>query len=125
MAVFTTFTVGGGSPLYSSAWMPASVNAYAATCIYLVVLAALFRCLAAVKSILERRAIDIEFNHRYVILPMKGNSYPGVLTENGLEDDVITVRRRTKGMTPAPWRITTDGPRALIQLVYAGILYFM
>ncbi|KAJ9129826.1 hypothetical protein NKR19_g10169 [Coniochaeta hoffmannii] len=127
------FTISTGTPLYSSAWMPTSVNAYAATCIYLIVLGAIFRCLAAARSVLERRSIDADFNSRNVILPREQNDNErvrsdmgfdrGRLVENGVEENIMIVRRRIQGVMP--WRITTDGPRALIDVVYAGVLYLL
>ncbi|KAI8631744.1 Ctr copper transporter family-domain-containing protein [Xylariaceae sp. FL1651] len=38
------------TPLYWSAWKPAGVGSYAGTCIFLVVLAAIHRCLLALRS---------------------------------------------------------------------------
>jgi hypothetical protein len=41
-------------------WMPMSSSAYAGTCIFLILLAVIFRFLIAFKSVLENRWIDAE-----------------------------------------------------------------
>jgi hypothetical protein len=127
------FSTGTGTQLYSSMWMPMSISAYAGTCIFLIVLAVIFRFLIAVKSVLEHRWIDAELNRRYVVVRRKvdtkervssdSDSKRALLTENGVEEDVMIVRKHVKGVRP--WRITTDGPRAAIDTVIAGILYLL
>ena len=127
------FSTGPGTPLYSSKWMPMSISAYAGTCIFLVILAIIFRFLIAFKSVLEERWIDAELNRRYVVSIRKPNtkerissdsdSKIALLTENGVEEDVMVVRKRMKGTMP--WSITTDGPRATIDTAIAGILYLL
>lgn len=99
----------------------------------MIVLAAIFRFLIAFKSMLEKRWIDVEVNRRYVAVTRKPNtkerissnaeSSRALLTENGVEEDVIVVRRHMKGVRP--WRITTDGPRAAIDTVIAGVLFLL
>ena len=127
--MFSTIT---STPLYSSAWMPMSSNTYAATCIFLVVLAIIFRFLIAIKAVLEERWIDAELNRRYVVIrkpntkeriSTDSDSKRALLMENGAEEDVMVVRKHMKGTMP--WSITTDGPRAAIDTVIAGILYLL
>lgn len=113
--------------------MPVSISAYAGTCIFLIILAVIFRFLIAFKSVLEERWIDAEFSRRYVVIMRKPNakerissdsdSKISLLTENGVEEDVMVVRKHMKGTMP--WSITTDGPRAAIDTVIAGILYLL
>jgi len=129
-SIFSTVTA---SPLYAPTWMPVSSSAYAGTCIFLVVLAIIFRFLIAFKSVLEERWIDAELNRRYVLIIRKPNtkkrissdsdSQIALLTENGVEGDVMVVRKHMKGTIP--WSVTTDGPRATIDTVIAGILYLL
>lgn len=120
-------------PLYSSMWMPISVGSYAGTCIFLIALAVIFRFLNAFKAVLEERWIDAELNRRYVVVIRKpntkdrigsnSNSKIALLTENGVEEDVVVVRKHIKGTIP--WNITVDGPRAAIDTAIAGILYLL
>jgi hypothetical protein len=129
----SVFSTGTGTPLYSSKWMPMSISAYAGTCIFLVVLAIIFRFLVAFESVLEERWIDAELNRRYVVIIRKPNTKERVssdsdskrplLTENGVEEDVMVVRKHMKGTMR--WSINTDGPRAAIDVVIAGILYLL
>ncbi|KAH8654668.1 Ctr copper transporter [Ilyonectria robusta] len=111
--------------------MPIFVDNYAGTCLFLIVLGVIARSLVAVKSVLERRWIDADLNSRYVVVKTNPNndvssdaeSSKGILTENGIEKDVMVVRRHMKG---APtWRITIDGPRAAIDTAIAGVLYLI
>ena len=129
-SLFCTVT---STPLYSSTWTPTSISAYARRCIFLIVLAVLFRFLVAFKAVLEERCIDAELNRRYVVIIRKQNtkerissdsdSKIALLTENGVEGDVMVVRKHMKGTMP--WSITTDGPRAAVDVVIAGILYLL
>ncbi|KFY03580.1 hypothetical protein V490_00130 [Pseudogymnoascus sp. VKM F-3557] len=48
------------------------------------------------------------------------DSKGALLTENGVEEDVMVVRKHIK--CARPWSITTDGPRAALDTVIAGIL---
>ncbi|RDW59948.1 hypothetical protein BP6252_13035 [Coleophoma cylindrospora] len=57
-----TFFTSTTTPLYSTSWTPSSVGVYAGTCIFLIVFAAIFRALLAVRinffevlAVLERR----------------------------------------------------------------------
>lgn len=110
-----------------------SISTYTRTCIFLIVLAVILRILIAFKSVLESRWIDAEYNRRYIVVTRKANSKERIssdsdskralLTENGIEEDVMLVRKHMKGARP--WRITTDGPRAAIDTVIAGILYLL
>jgi hypothetical protein len=110
-----------------------SISAYAGICIFLILLAVIFRFLIAFKSVLENRWIDAELNRRYVVIRRKPaakeptssdlKSKIALLTENGVEEDVMVVRRQIKGTMP--WSITTDGPRAAIDTLIVGILYLL
>ena len=131
--ISSMFSTGTGTPLYCLKWMPMSISAYAGTCIFLILLAIIFRFLIAVKSVLEQRWIDAELDRRYVVIIRKQNtkerissdsdSKIALLTENGVEGDVMVVRKHMKGTMP--WSITTDGPRAAVDVVIAGILYLL
>lgn len=114
-------------------WTPTSVGGYAGTCIFLVILATIFRALLAVKAWKETAWLDAEFNRRYVTVAGKlpkserivedSDSKKMILTENGVEEDVMVVKKRSMGVRP--WRITVDPVRALIDTVIAGVGYLM
>lgn len=46
-----------------------------------------------------------------------------VLSENGVEEDVVVVRKR--GMATRPWRFSTDPLRAVMDTVIAGVGYLL
>jgi len=123
------------TPLYSTAWTPTTTGAYAGTCIFLIVLAVLFRGLLAAKWWQENRWLDRELNRRFVVVNGKaplaenlsrdslakhGNA---VLSENGVEENVVVVKKRTFG--PRPWRLSVDPVRAVIDTVIAGVGYLL
>ena len=129
--VFFTST---STPLYSSAWEPKSTGAYAGTCIFLIVLAVIFRSLLAGKRILEHRWRDKELNRRYVSvrgLPTEAERINAdgegknatLVSERGVEEHVRVVRRHKRSVTP--WRFGVDLPRAAYVTVIAGVGYLL
>lgn len=128
-----TFFSSTTTSLYSSMWTPTTVGGYAGTCIFLVLLATTFRGLLAVKAWRETAWIDAEFNRRFVTvqgqLPKSeqimsdSDSTKMILTSNGVEEDVMVVKKR--GMDVRPWRITVDPIRAVMDTVIAGMGYLM
>jgi hypothetical protein len=129
MGFFTSTT----TPLYSATWSPTSTGQYAGTCIFLVILATIFRGLLAMKAWKETAWLDAEFNRRYVTVAGKlpkseriasdSDSKRMILTENGVDEDVMVVKKRSMGIRP--WRITTDPLRAAMDTVIAGVGYLL
>lgn len=121
------------TPLYSMAWTPNSVGTYAATCIFLIVLAVVFRGLFALKAIQESRWLDQELNRRYVVvngqLPMHEKMSQDslkqnmVLSANGIEEQVMVVKKTQSA--PRPWRASVDPVRAAVDTVIAGVGYLL
>lgn len=128
-----TFFTSTSTELYSAMWSPTSVGGYAGTCIFLIILATVFRGLLAVKAWKETAWLDAEFNRRYVTVAGKlpkaeriasdSDSKRMILTENGVEEDVMVVKKRSMGIRP--WRITTDPVRAVMDTVIAGVGYLL
>lgn len=130
MAVFmNTMTTS----LYSESWTPSTTGQYAATCIFLIVLGVIFRGILAFKAWQEQRWLEAEFNRRYVVVngkpPLAENisrdsmSKNLVLSENGVEENVVVVQKR--GATVRPWRLSVDPVRALLDTVIAGVSYLL
>lgn len=122
------------TPLYSETWTPTSTGAYAGTCIFLIFLAALMRALLAGKNYLEAKWLDRELNRRYVVvnggklplaqrLSQDSTSKHAVLSENGVEEDVVVVGR--KKVLARPWRVSVDPLRALVDTIIAGVGYLL
>ncbi|KAI9749732.1 MAG: Oxysterol binding protein [Chaenotheca gracillima] len=142
------FYTSTSTPLYSAAWTPRSTGAYAGTCIFLILLATLFRSLFAVRYYLERRWLDKDLNRRYVVVAAppssdaqsdSGDEEPAteaarvrddrdaksatLLTVRGVEEEVRVVKRTVRAV-PA-WRFSVDFPRAILGTVTVGIGYLL
>jgi hypothetical protein len=133
MMMMSIFQNSMATPLYSQAWTPTTIGAYAGTCIFLIVLGALMRGLLAAKAIQEARWLDRELERRYV--KVQGQQGLGaqisqdslgkkmVLSQQGLEQDVVVVEKK-RGIT-RPWRLSVDPLRAVIDTVIAGVGYLL
>lgn len=119
--------------LYSEMWTPSNAGTYAATCIFLIMLAAIFRSLFALKAIQESRWLDQELNRRYVVVngrrtmsdDLARNSLKDnmMLSANGVEEEVMVVKK--KHTHARPWRFSVDPIRAVIDTVLAGVGYLL
>jgi hypothetical protein len=128
-----TFFTSTSTPLYSNLWTPTSQGSYAGTCIFLILLATLFRALLAFKGWKETAWLDAEFNRRYVVVAGKdtkkerivkdSDSKKMLLSENGVEEEVVVVKKRSSGVRP--WRLSVDPLRALMDTVIAGVAYLL
>lgn len=133
-----TFFTATDTPLYSYGWTPKSTGSYAGTCIFLIFLAILMRVLLALKAFQEERWLDAELKRRYVAVAGRGKLSERirngtsdeeeprksmVLSENGVEEEVIVVRK--KGKVTKPWRWSVDLARAAMDVVIAGVGYLL
>ncbi|KAH8880153.1 hypothetical protein GQ53DRAFT_755337 [Thozetella sp. PMI_491] len=133
MTMMAVFNLNTDTPLYSIKWMPASIGAYAATCIFLIILAVLFRTLLAVKAWQEARWVDRELNRRYIVVNGKQTLADNLsrdslakqmtLSENGVEENVIVVKKQHQHWRP--FRLSVDPIRAVLDTVLAGVGYLM
>lgn len=80
----------------------------------------------------KQRWIYAELNRWYIVIRkpntkerISGDSASkiAILTENGVEENVMVVRKHIK--RTIPWNITINGPRAAINTAIAGILYLL
>ncbi|MCJ1476541.1 hypothetical protein MMC13_005207 [Lambiella insularis] len=130
-----TFFASDSTPLYSLSWTPASTGAYAGTCIFLIVLASLFRGLLAAKAALEQRWLDAALRRHYVSvvgrpslkqrLAAEGDKQQLVLSANGVEEEVLVLERKQTSHEGKPWRVSEDGPRAVADTVIVGVGYLL
>lgn len=133
MTMMVAFQNDIATPLYSMSWTPSNIGTYAATCIFLIGLAAILRGLLAAKALQEARWLDQELNRRYVVvngqLPMHETASRDslkqnmVLSANGVEEQVMVVRKR--GSPTRPWRASVDPVRAVIDTIIAGVGYLL
>jgi len=129
MVFFNSIT----TPLWSLSWTPSSSGQYAGTCIFLILLSVLFRGLMVGKHLLEIRWADQAWKRRYITvangtpfserLKSDTNAGRGVLTANGVEENVAIVTRASHG--PQPWRFSVDLPRAFLSMIIAGVGYLL
>jgi hypothetical protein len=138
MGMVMSFTTSTTTPLFSTSWNPSSAGAYAGTCIFLAVLAVVFRAILAAKAVLEARWMDREMARRYVVVAGKPalaqrlsaddsekRAAVMMLSENGVEENVVVVQRRDGGVLARPWRLSVDPVRALLDVVVAGVGYLL
>jgi len=117
------------TPLYSMMWTPSSTGQYAGTCIFLIILAVIFRGLFGVKHYLESLWLGRAIQRRYVVVADKQpeseriqqdpNTSTAVLTSNGVDENVKVVKTIDSAITP--WRFSVDLPRAALVTVHAGV----
>ena len=133
MTMMAIFQTNIATSLFSTLWTPANVGAYAGTCIFLIVLATIMRGLLAVKGWTEERWLDRELKRRYVVVQGRPALSDGlardslskrmVLSENGVEEDVMVVEKHKYHQRP--WRFSVDPVRALLDTIIAGVGYLL
>ncbi|KAH7561883.1 low affinity copper transporter [Bipolaris maydis] len=126
MAFFTATNTS----LYSKSWTPSSAGQYAGTCIFLILLAVLLRAIFTAKAFLEIKAVKNALQRRYVVvagektvLDDDANSTHGILTTNGVQENVRVVSAPVSHIQP--WRFGVDLPRAFLMTVAAGVGYLL
>lgn len=133
MTMMVAFQNDMATPLYSMSWTPNSVGTYAATCLFLIGLAVIFRGLFAIKAVQESRWLDQELNRRYIVvngqLPMHKEMSASslkqtmMLSSNGVEEQVMVVQKTQSHSRP--WRASVDPLRAAIDTTIAGVGYLL
>ena len=128
--VFYTSTT---TPLYSTSWAPSNTGQYVGTCIFLIILATVFRALFALRAIQERRWQLMESRRVYKIAGAEDKkiddrssadeSRTSVSSEKSNERSMAVSKRNGSGVRP--WRITQDVPRACLDVVIAGVGYLL
>lgn len=111
----------GTDTLYG--WTPTSTGAYAGTCMFLIILAAISRFLIALRSILEKRQSDVQLSRRQEPVSSSPQSSSVLLKDNGIEEEIVVVRHNSRDVRH--WRATVDGPSAAVSAILAGVLYFL
>lgn len=129
MAFFTATDTS----LYSMSWKPSTAGQYAGTCIFLIFLSIFFRLIFTAKTYLEAQATKAALKRRYVVVAgEKGmadkvaddsNSMTGILTTNGVQEDVRIVSAPVSHIQP--WRFSVDLPRAFLLTLAAAVGYLL
>ncbi|OJJ04837.1 hypothetical protein ASPVEDRAFT_137722 [Aspergillus versicolor CBS 583.65] len=128
------FTTSHSSPLFSKEWSPLSTGSYTGTCIFLVILAIIARCLVASKAYMEQRWMYAHLKRRCVVAAGRPSETTRIetdpdanlaklITADGVEESVKVVYRNT--YEAPPWRFSVDLPRALIYVCITGVTYLL
>ncbi len=85
---------------------------------------------------MEEKWLDEEVNRRYVAVAgrglmadrirngdVEGDAKSLVISENGIEEEVVIVRKR--GAVVRPWRWSADSARAGMDVVIVGVGYLL
>ncbi|USW58881.1 Putative Ctr copper transporter [Septoria linicola] len=105
-----TFFTSTSTALYADSWMPANPGQYAGTCIFLILLAALFRGIVAVRT-----------------------NFPALLTLWAHRRDTSLLRPdfdedgkwMLVGAARRPWNINEALARAVLDTILAGVSYLL
>jgi hypothetical protein len=132
MSMSMVFTTDHSTPLYSSAWTPATTGTYAATCIFIIALGVISRLLLAYRHVLEAAWHDKAVKRRYVMVAGEDDrdlsaekSDEATLTTRGMNEKVRVLRTTRNAVQGVPWRLSTDLPRACIFTIQAGVGYLL
>lgn len=134
MVMMVAFQNTMTSTLYVESWTPNSIGTYAASCIFLIGLAAILRGLFAVKAVMETRWLDQELKRRYIVVNGRQSMQEQLsednlkqnmmLSANGVEEQVMVVQKRSHHYA-RPWRISVDPARAVIDTIIAAVGYLL
>ncbi|KXT03661.1 hypothetical protein AC578_5177 [Pseudocercospora eumusae] len=105
-----TFFTSTSTPLYSESWTPNTTGQYVGTCIFLIILAALFRGIIAIRQ--NFAALSVWYRYR------KDTS----ILRPALDDKV---RWQLVADSGRPWNINEALARACLDTVLAGVSYLL
>ncbi|KAF2762393.1 hypothetical protein EJ05DRAFT_481339 [Pseudovirgaria hyperparasitica] len=119
------------TPLFSSMWMPTSTGHYVGTCIFLIVLAFLYRASFTLKHVLEKKWRSVVVQRRYLLadttaakrVSMDSDAKEAVLTVDGVEERVRVVSQSSDDVQP--WRFSVDLPRSVLVTVMVAVGYLL
>lgn len=134
MSMNMVFTNSHATPLFSNIWTPSSSGGFAGTCIFLILLAIIDRCLIAFKATMERYWLAKHLNQRYIAITGKSPEagkidadpeakVASLVTAQGVEESVKVVQSISR--EPIPWRFSVDFLRALLFLLIVGVSYLL
>lgn len=106
-----TFFTSTMTPLYAESWTPSTTGQYVATCIFLIVLAAIFRGIVAVRTNFNVLLMRWQYKRETSILRKDFEATGGkvrLLAEKG-----------------RPWNINEALLRACLDTVLAGVSYLL
>ncbi|KAK9469256.1 Ctr copper transporter family-domain-containing protein [Lipomyces arxii] len=123
MAFHTSYT----DLLFATGWTPTSKGKYAGACIFLIVLAVIYRFTHVIKHRSERY---LSARVRQTLGDVSSaNVASASMDSNSLEKSAFTATalpdRPFQFRTVRPWRVSVDIPLALLQVVLSGVSYLL
>jgi hypothetical protein len=119
----STFVLSQSTALYSSAWTPSSTGSYAGTCIFLILLAAIFRGLLAYRHSLEVGWRQKRSIRRPIVVAQEPS---GDAEGKGAETNAVPLPPRPASReAPDQWRVSVDIPRAAVVVVTVTVGYLL
>ncbi|KAI5846065.1 Ctr copper transporter family-domain-containing protein [Tricharina praecox] len=119
MTMSMTFITSTTTPLFSTSWTPRTLGQYVGACIFLIVLAFVFRFVLAWKAVLEHRWARREVDRKPVVVLGDGDA-------GGSEDELPKEAGEGEGgWAGRPWRFGTELPRAAMAVLSTGLGYLL
>lgn len=121
---FTSIT----TPLYSLSWAPSRTGWYAATCIFLIIFAAVYRFLNVYRARREHGWTEKESSRQIVIANTADFWKNGEESKSEEESNIWTkIKFKVLHDRPSarPWRNSEDIPRAFLDVLVAGVGYLL
>ena len=113
MSGMGTLFASTSTPLLSADWTPSTTGQYTGTCVFITILAGISRVLLSYRLRQEHRWRHDDLKRRPVIVYGKNEDTDGRKLDPGNK-----IRRKT-------WRLSTDVPRASLNVVIAGVGYLL
>ncbi|KAF2221278.1 Ctr copper transporter [Elsinoe ampelina] len=107
-----TFFTSSSTPLFAENWTPSSTGQYVGTCIFLIVLAVIFRGLVAVRCSFNE--LYYRYTHR---------QEPSWRTARIGQDEKD--RNVQTGLVRGGWTVEEAVPRAVLDTILAGVSYLL
>ena len=128
-----TFFQAQDTSLWTMQFTPSSTGSYAGTCIFLIILAVVFRGLFAAKHYAEHYWRNKASKRRYVTVADKGTDAENIRKDDVAKDAVISVNGVEEGVriverhhSPVqPFRLSVDPIRALLVTAIVTIGYLL
>ncbi|KAM0806245.1 Ctr copper transporter [Usnea florida] len=128
--MMSTFFSSKDTVLFSNRLRPSNTGQYAGICIFLIVLAAFLRCLLSYRAMLEHGWRRTELQRQQVaVTGERQDGDGGRLRENdigaGTRRNSSPLGKSSPRRYSVPWRLSTDIPRAFLDMVIALVGYLL
>ncbi|EMC95525.1 hypothetical protein BAUCODRAFT_71120 [Baudoinia panamericana UAMH 10762] len=102
------FFSSSSTPLYSERWTPKTTGQYAGTCIFLIILATIFRALLAVRGNID--TLMARWHHRH---------------HTSLPQSDVAEAAKHRALDRAPWRVNDALLLATLDTLLTGVGYLL